>query len=119
MTIRSAMVIQVNGGVGVTSPEDAEAFDWDDDDDERGNTAHLAESRPGRPGIRTWEAEEVFHNGCVFVPNKKNRSGDWKMIGRTDCGRALTLVLHYDAGRRRIRVITGWDTVEGERSRYL
>ncbi|RDI23061.1 hypothetical protein [Lentzea flaviverrucosa] len=100
-------------------PEDAEAFDWDDDADERGNTAHLAESRPDRPAISAWEAEQVFDNGGVFVPNKKNRSGDWKLIGRADSGRVLTLVLQYDEERRIIRVFTGWDSTAGERSRYL
>jgi uncharacterized DUF497 family protein len=101
------------------SPEDAEVFDWDDPDDEVGNTAHLAESRPDRPGISMSDAESVFWNGCTFVPNKRYRSGDWKMIGLTDGGRVLTLVISYDSGFRRIRVITGWDTTAGERSRYL
>jgi uncharacterized DUF497 family protein len=106
------------GGWGVAGPEDAECFDWDDDHDERGNTAHLAESRLGRPAITPHEAEAVFYNGGVFVPNKKNRSGDWKLIGRTDGDRLLTLVVHYDRGRRLNRVITGWDTTDAERSRY-
>jgi uncharacterized DUF497 family protein len=107
------------GGSAVSSPERAEGFEWDDDEDERGNTAHLVESRPDRRSISPWEAEEVFSNGGVFVPNKKHRSGDWKLVGRTDSGRVLTLVLHYDQGRRIIRVITGWDSTSDERSRYL
>lgn len=100
-------------------PEDAEAFEWDPDDEDTGNTAHLAESRPDRPGIAWWEAEEVFSNSGVFVPNKKEGTGDWKLVGRTDGGRLLTLVVHYDEIRRVLRVITGWDTTRGERSRYL
>lgn len=101
----------------MSSPEHAEGFEWDDD--ERGNTAHLAESRPGRRSISQGEAEEVFGNGGVFVRNKRGMSGDWKLVGRTDGGRALTLVVHYDHGRRIIRVITGWDSTSDERSRYL
>jgi len=38
----------------VSDPQDAEAFEWDDDDDEEGNTAHLA-----RHGITSVEAEQV------------------------------------------------------------
>jgi len=38
----------------VSDPQDAEAFEWDDDDDEEGNTAHLA-----RHGITPVEAEQV------------------------------------------------------------
>lgn len=62
-------------------PEAAEGFEWDDDLLEHGNTAHLAESRPGRPSIAWFEAEEVFYNGGVLVPNKRNKSGDWLLVG--------------------------------------
>lgn len=86
---------------------------------ESGNTAHLAESRLDRKSISWWEAEEVFSNGGRFAPNKQGKSGDWLLIGRTDGGRALTLVVSYNAVRRVIRVITGWDTTAGERTKYL
>jgi hypothetical protein len=65
------------------------------------------------------EAEEVYANGGVFVPSKRGMSGDWKLAGRTDGDRTLTLVLHYDEDRRIIRVITGWDSTRDEQSRYL
>jgi uncharacterized DUF497 family protein len=99
--------------VDVSDPQDAEAFDWDDDDDERGNTAHLA-----RHGIRPAEVEQVYLNGGVFVPNRR-RSSDWLLIGRTDGGQVLTLVLEYKVSRRLLRVFTGWPSTAGERRRYL
>jgi hypothetical protein len=37
------------------NPEGAEAFEWDDDECERGNTIHLA-----RHGVSQEEAEQVF-----------------------------------------------------------
>ncbi len=103
----------------MVAPEHAEAFDWDDEGDELGNTAHLAEDRPDRPGIQTWEAEQVFANGGTFAPNKKKGSGDWKLVGLTNAGRPLTLILEYLEDRRVLRVITGWECTPGERTRYL
>lgn len=102
----------------MSSPEEAEAFEWDDDEDERGNTAHLAEDRADRPGIPWWEVEEVFENGGFFVPNKKGRSGTWKMLGLTKGARRLTVIVEYDEVRRILRPITGWDCTSEERTRY-
>lgn len=96
------------------NPEDAEAFEWDDDECERGNTAHLAGH-----GVTQSEAEQVFYNYGKFGPNKRDKSGDWLLVGRTDGGRILTLVAAYDDDRRVIRFITGWDSTSGERARYL
>lgn len=103
----------------MAAPDHAECFEWDDESLERGNTAHLAEARPDRPAITQAEAEEVFENGGAFVPNKRGRSGDWLLVGKTHGGRALTLVIHYDEVRRSIRVITGWNCTAGEREKYL
>jgi hypothetical protein len=103
----------------VAAPEHAEAFDWDDEGDKDGNTAHLAEDRPDRPGIQPWEAEQVFANGGVFVPNKRTGTGDWKLVGLTDAGRRLTLIVKYHEDRGVLRAITGWDCTTGERTRYL
>lgn len=102
----------------MVGPEYAEAFEWDPDDDDSGNTAHLAESRPDRPGISADEAEQVFANGGVFLPNKKEGSGDWKLLGPTDGDRLLTLIVAYHDDRRVLRVFTGWDCTPGERTLY-
>jgi uncharacterized DUF497 family protein len=90
-------------------PAQAEGFEWDD-----ANVAHLAAH-----GIRPEEVEEVWLNGPVWVPNRRGRSGDWKMIGWTDAGRALTVVLQLKAQVQMMRAITGWDTTRGEQTRYL
>ncbi|MDQ2709187.1 MAG: hypothetical protein M3Z25_16835 [Actinomycetota bacterium] len=104
----------------MAEPDQAESFEWDDDQLDRGNTAHLAESRPDRPSIAWWEVEEVFANGGGrFVPNKRGRAGDWLLVGETDGGRMLTVVVRYDSARRMLRAITGWECTAGERARYL
>lgn len=97
----------------MSNPEHAEHFEWDDNEEESGNTAHLAAH-----GIATHEAEEVFANGGVFVPNKRSGSGDWKLIGPTNGGRLLTLILVYKAERRVLRVFTGWESTNAERRRW-
>jgi hypothetical protein len=90
-------------------PWEAEAFEWDD-----GNDSEFV-SR----GISQAEVESVFEEDPVWAPNKKHRAGDWRMIGRTVGGRALTIILTTDETRRVLRPITGWDCTEGERTRYL
>jgi len=52
-------------------------------------------------------------------PNRKHRAGDWKMVGTTRGGRALTIVVRWQEERVVLRPITGWDCTRGERSRYL
>lgn len=96
----------------MSNPNDAEIIEWDDDLQESGNTAHLAEHR-----ITPEEAEEVFYNGGKLIPNTKG-TGDYYLVGRTNGGRALTLVLAYDEVRRCIRIFTGWDSTDGEKTRY-
>lgn len=90
-------------------PAQAEAFEWDE-----ANDAHLAVH-----GIRPEDVEEVWLNGAVWVRNRRGRAGDWKMLGRTDGGRALTIVVQLRVHARLLRAITGWDTTAGEHSRYL
>jgi uncharacterized DUF497 family protein len=90
-------------------PRYAHAWDWDE-----GNEAELA-----RHGIAVPEVYQVWANGPEWVPNKRRGSGDHKMIGYTDGGRALSIVVKYHPDRRLNRAITGWDTTLGERKRYL
>jgi hypothetical protein len=91
------------------SPEFAEAFEWDDDDVEEGNTAHLA-----RRDIRPHEVEQVFANGAPIFPNKTAGTGEFMMIGTTDGDRPLTIVMNYNSRRRCIRAFTGWESTEDE-----
>jgi uncharacterized DUF497 family protein len=90
-------------------PRDTEGFDWNE-----GNEQELVPHR-----ITDREAEEVFLNGPVWVRNKRSGSGDYKMIGYTNGGRALTLIVVVQQEARLLRVITGWDCTTGERTRYL
>ena len=74
-------------------------FVWDED-----NVAHLAEH-----GIEPAEAEQVFFNRYILVPNKKKHgSKRFRIDGTTDSGRYLRLIFE-DIGRNVARVFTGWD----------
>jgi uncharacterized DUF497 family protein len=90
-------------------PRYAEAWDWDEN-----NEAELARHR-----ISVREVYEVWADGPEWVRNKLGGSGDHKMIGLTDGGRALSIVVKDYPDRRLNRAITGWDATEGERKRYL
>jgi uncharacterized DUF497 family protein len=90
-------------------PADAESWEWDD-----GNEFELA-----RHGISSEEVEQVFWNDPVWVPNRRAGSGNWKMLGDSNGGRRLTVVLHFDADRSRLRPITGWKCTRAERTKYF
>lgn len=90
-------------------PRHAGAFEWDD-----GNEEELWKHR-----IVPAEVYDVWAAGPVWVPNRRHRAGDWKMIGRTRGGRRLTIIVRYYPERQTIRPITGWDSTRGEISRYF
>jgi uncharacterized DUF497 family protein len=90
-------------------PSQARNIEWNE-----GNRQELAD--PAHP-IEEWEVEEVFANGPIWARNRKRRTGDWKMIGRTNGGRRLTIVLEVKPPDTK-RPITGWDATKGERTRY-
>jgi hypothetical protein len=83
--------------------------EWDE-----GNLSEL-----GAHAIADRDVEDVYAGGPVWVPNRKLRSGDWKMVGRTRTGRAITVIVAWNEIRRSLRPITGWDCTPGERTRYL
>lgn len=95
--------------MALSHPSAAEAWEWDD-----GNESELARHR-----IVPREVTELWENGPVFVPNRRHRAGDWKMLGITHGGRRLTIVFRYWSERRTIRPITGWLTTAGEKKRHL
>ena len=41
------------------------------------------------------------------------------MLGPTFGGRLLTIVVRYYSDRRVSRAITGWESTEGEKTKYL
>ena len=58
--------------------------------------------------VADWEAAEVIWNGFVARPNKRAHGPNrYQLLGRTDAGRALKLIVHV-SGERSMRVITGW-----------
>lgn len=76
-----------------------EASEWEIEYDVRKLESH---------GISDEEAEEVIWNGFVAQPNKKAHGPDrYQLVGRTDGGRALLLIVHV-AGAREMRVLNGW-----------
>ena len=89
-------------------PREAEGFEWDDE-----NRRKLA-----RRQIWEWEVEEVFWNRPVWAQNKKGRSGDYIMVGRTDGGRRLTIPIQVKPATRQLRAITGWLSSQAELSKY-
>jgi uncharacterized DUF497 family protein len=93
----------------LASPEDAERIELDED-----NEAKLAAHR-----ISPDELFELWENGPVWVPNRRDRKGDWKMLGLTAGGRKLTVVVRYNEDQRALRPITGWDATKSERTRYF
>jgi uncharacterized DUF497 family protein len=90
-------------------PWDAEAWEWDE-----GNEMELH-----RHGLTPRDVYEVYTNGPVWVSNVRHHAGDWKMLGRTDGGRRLTIVVRLYSDRSVLRPVTGWDSTTGERSRYF
>lgn len=81
--------------------DDAEtwSFDWD-----HGNVDEL-----GAHGVLPYEAEQVFLNGPRWFRNKKDGAGDYRIVGWTDGGRALTIIVALREGHV-VRVVTGWPT---------
>jgi hypothetical protein len=56
------------------------------------------------------EVEQVFDNHPPWIPNKRNRAGDWKMVGTTNGGRRLTIIARTNDRLGHLRAITGWDS---------
>jgi hypothetical protein len=90
-------------------PWQAEGMEWDE-----ANERELA-----RHGIRPFEAEELFEEGPAWGRNKKHHAGDWKMVGYTAAGRAITVVVDLNEITAWLRPVTGWDCTPGEKTKYL
>ena len=84
------------------------SFEWDE----------ANESELSRHHITAQEVEQVFDSDPAWASNKRNRPGNRLMVGRTDGGRALTIVVRVNANSETIRAITGWDSTSGDRTRY-
>jgi uncharacterized DUF497 family protein len=91
-------------------PRDAEAFDWTHPEDEAELRAHR---------ISQSEVMQVYLGNHVWARDKKMAAGDYLMIGYTNGGRPLTIVIACEEVFATIRAITGWDCTPGERTRFL
>jgi uncharacterized DUF497 family protein len=83
-------------------------FEWDED-----NTDHIA-----RHGVEPWEAEEaILDTGGVGTAAYDVRGETrWAVLGATEAGRVLFVVLTERAGR--VRVVTARDAEGKEKRRY-
>jgi uncharacterized DUF497 family protein len=90
-------------------PANAVGFAWDDENEE-----HLA-----RHGITPEQAEQVFLNGPVWVRNKANQRGVWKMVGWDDDGRTCTIIVNVREDQATLHVVTGYTATAGDVTRYL
>jgi uncharacterized DUF497 family protein len=77
-----------------------------DEDNEEKLAAH---------GISAMEVLELLANVFTLRRNKKNRSGVRKLIGQTNGGRSLTIVLAPTHTPDRWRPVTGWESTAPER----
>jgi hypothetical protein len=77
-----------------------------------------ARDKLGRRGISTTEAEQLPRNGHATVRNPHGRGGEGErllLIGRTDGGRVLTLVIESTLDPTSWLIITGWIATARER----
>ena len=73
----------------------------------------------GARGISTEEAEQLPKNQHQTVRNPREAGQPGRrrllLIGRTDGGRALTLVIERTVDPTTWLIVTGWDSTEAER----
>lgn len=76
----------------------------------------------GRRAIATDEAEQLPRNRHVILPNVRGREGPRRqprerrlLIGRSDGGRILTLVIEQTNDPESWLIITGWESTAAER----
>jgi hypothetical protein len=89
-------------------PSEAEGFELDE-----ANEGKLSAHR-----ILGWEVYEVFENRPIWIPNKRSGSGDYKMVGRNDGGRRLTIIVEVKEHTKQLRPITGWPSSQSDITLY-
>ncbi len=78
----------------------------------------VALDKLGARGISAEEAEQVPRNRHAMVQNPRSGGAPQQrllLIGRTDGGRVLTLVVERTADPTTWLVVTGWSSTERER----
>lgn len=67
--------------------------------------------------ISTGEAEQLLRNAHVTVRNPQDAQGNRRLlVGRTDGGRVLTLVVEATIDPTTWLLVTGWNATEVERN---
>lgn len=89
-------------------PAQLSEFEWDDY-----NIEHLSAH-----GITPEDVMQVWLNGAIWVPNPGDHEAEWRMLGYTDGGRALTIVVRVDEEDELLRAFTGHDMTKAESARY-
>jgi hypothetical protein len=69
-------------------------------------------------GIEEWEPFEAFFNRWVLLRNRKHRAASHRLVGRTDSGRLLTLLVKETKDTGIWEVLNGWDSSKGERTLF-
>ena len=78
----------------------------------------VALDKLGARGISAEEAEQLLRNRHAAVRNPRDRRDRVKrllLIGRTDGGRMLTLVIERTVDPTTWLILTGWDSTQTER----
>jgi hypothetical protein len=78
----------------------------------------VAEEKMGARGISTGEARQTLNNYYETKPNRRNHGGERRrifLIGLTDGGRALTLVVQETIDPATWMIVTGWVATKEER----
>ena len=73
----------------------------------------------GARGISVDEAEQVPHNRHTMIRNPSDPEGTGKrqiLVGHTDGGRALTLVVERTIDPTTWLIVTGWSSTDAERT---
>lgn len=78
-----------------------------------GTEAHLA-----RHDVTPLELDQVFMNHPVWLRNKRNRAANWRMLGRTDGGRAIDVKVRWDETRDELIPVTAWDASTADQLKY-
>jgi hypothetical protein len=72
----------------------------------------------GRRGISAEEAQQLIRNENLTARNPRGSEGDRRrlLIGRTDGGQALTLVVERTSDPTTWLIVTGWEATPRERN---
>ena len=85
-------------------PIDVRYLEWDEDDEE-----HLA-----RHGVSASEVAQLLTNENVIASNPHGMAGTIRLIGHTNGGRLLTVVLEPTRDQTTWRPVTAWPTTKAE-----